>query len=151
MSLSINEFAVESIIPKRVLRYLHREGIVSEPLGHEDQVGLRFLEKVWGVKEVLRPQLSKLSMPARISLVRTADLASKWERYAYSRFRNQPQGTKLLMKIVREEIEVTFGFRLSKQQKNRLYTLRNRAQVARSREKNRAEKNLKTLLPCANK
>ena len=90
-------------------------------------------------------------MPARISLVRTADLASKWERYAYSRFRNQPQGTKLLMKIVREEIEVTFGFRLSKQQKNRLYTLRNRAQVARSREKNRAEKNLKTLLPCANK
>lgn len=135
MSLSISEFATNSVIPKRLLRYLHREAILLDPLSLENQICLRFLEQVWGRTEVLRPQLTKLSMKARLNCIRTADLTSKWERYAYSRFRNQAQGRKLPMTTVVEEIEITFGFRLSKQQKQRLYTIRNRAQVARHRQK----------------
>ncbi len=150
MSQSISEFVTNSVIPKRVLRYLHREGIILDPLSQENQICLHFLEQVWGCKEVLRPQLTKLSMKARLNFIRTTDLASKWERYAYSRFQNQEQGRKLPMATVVGEIEVTFGFRLNKKQKQCLHTIRNRAQVARHRQKNQADEDLESLLQSAN-
>jgi len=137
MIVTIVEYATTSQIPLRILRLLCRKGIIQDPLSREDMLGLQLLEKVWGRKEVLRPQLSRLSMKARLSFIRTADLPSKWERYAYSRFRNQEPGKKLAMQAVIEEIETTFWFRLNNRQRKRLYLIRNRAQVARHREKNR--------------
>lgn len=140
MSMTIREFAKDSRIPKGVLLYMHREGIIQDPLCQEDLIGLHLLEKVWGRKEVLRSQLAKLSMKARLSFIRTADLPTKWERYAYSRFRNQEEGKILAMQTVVEEIEITFGFSLSSQHVKRLYKIRNRAQVSRHREKNLSRK-----------
>jgi len=151
MSITIMEFAKDSIIPKKVLRYLNRAGIIQDPLPPDDHIGLQFLEKIWGRKEVLRAQLTKLSMKARLSFIRTADFSTKWERYAYSRFRNQEPGKKLVMQSVIEEIETTFFFRLNKQQINRLYKIRNRAQVARHRGKNPAEVDRQPLLQSTNK
>jgi len=151
MSMTITEFAKDSRIPKRVLRYLNREGIIEDPLGQEDWIGLQFLEKVWGRKDVLRPQVTKLSMKDRLSFIRTADLSTKWERYAYTRFRNQRDGKSLAMQIVVEEIEITFGFILNNQQIKSLYKVRNRAQVARHREKNISKKQNDPLLLSANK
>ncbi len=140
MVITITEFAKDSRIPKRVLRYLNREGIIEDPLCSEDRIGLLLLEKVWGRKEVIRSQLTKLSMRARLNFIRTADLPTKWERYAYTRFRNQKEGKSLPMQIVVEEIEITFGFSLNNQQIKSLYKVRNRAQVARHREKNLSKK-----------
>ena len=151
MSVTIREFAKDSRIPKGVLLYLNREGIIRDPLCREDHIGLHLLEKVWGRKEVLRPQLTKLSMKARLNFIRTADLPTKWERYAYTRFRNQEEGKSLAMQIVVEEIEITFGFSLNNQQIKRLYKVRNRAQVARHREKNLSNKQNNPLLQSANK
>ncbi|MBU0908430.1 MAG: hypothetical protein KKA54_01485 [Proteobacteria bacterium] len=146
MSITITEFAKDSIIPKKVLRYLNRAGIIQDPLCAEDRIGLQFLEKVWSKKEVLRPQFTKLSMKARLSFIRTADLPTKWERYAYTRFRNQEEGKSLAMQTVVEEIGITFGFSLNNQQIERLYKIRNRAQVARHREKNLSKKQNEPLL-----
>lgn len=140
MNITITEFAKDSSIPKRVLLYLNREGIIQDPLCREDHIGLQLLEKVWGKKELLRPQLTKLSMKARLCFIRTADLPTKWERYAYTRFRNHDQSKCLAMQIVVEEIEITFGFRLNNQQIKTLYKIRNRAQVARHREKQLSRK-----------
>jgi len=140
MSMTIREFAKDSRISKGVLLYMNREGIIQDPLCQEDLIGLHLLEKIWGRKEVLRPQLAKLSMKARLSFIRTADLPTKWERYAYSRFRNQEEGKILAMQTVVEEIEITFGFSLSSQHVKRLYKIRNRAQVSRHREKNLSRK-----------
>ena len=140
MGITITEFAKDSRIPKRVLRYLNREGMIEDPLCKEDQIGLLLLEKVWGRKEVIRSQLTKLSMRARLNFIRTADLPTKWERYAYTRFRNQKEGKSLAMQIVVEEIEITFGFSLNNQQIKSLYKVRNRVQVARHREKNLSKK-----------
>jgi len=149
-TMTINEFAGNSPLPRKVLLYLNRQGAIHDPLRREDLIGLHFLERVWGSKEVLRPQLAKLSMKARLSLIRTAALQTKWERYAYSRFRNHKDGKKLAMQSVIEEIEVTFSFTLSQQHIRRLYKIRNRAQVARHREKI-AAKLPGPLLHCANK
>jgi hypothetical protein len=135
MNMAITAFSKDSSIPKKVLRYLNRQGFIQDPLSPEDRIGLEFLEKVWGKKEILRPQLSRLSKKARLGFIRTADLATRWERYACSRFQNQEAGKKLAMQTVIEEIEITFRFRLTKQQINRLYKIRNRVQVARHREK----------------
>lgn len=151
MSMTIREFARDSPIPKRVLFYLNREGIIQDPLCREDHIGLQLLEKIWGRKEVLRPQMAKLSMKARVNFIRTADLPTKWERYAYTRFRNREESKGLAMRTVVEEIEITFGFSLNKQQIERLYKIRNRAQVARHREKNRAGNQSESLLQSVNK
>jgi hypothetical protein len=147
----ITEYATVTSIPRNILRYLNSEGIIEDPLGEEDYIRLRFLEQVWGNKKILRSQLSRLSLQARENFLRTADLPSKWERYASTRFYNLEDGKKLPMANLIEEIQTTFGFLLSKKQVSRLYKIRNRVQVARHREKIRAEKDRDSLLQSANK
>ena len=133
---TIAEYARQSPIPKKVLLLLNRENLIQDPLSDEDQIGLHLLEKVWGRKDVLRPQLNWMSMRTRISFVRSATLNSKWERYAYSRFFNQEQGTGLSLETVVEEIQATFRFRLSKRQINRVKTLRHQVWIAKNRPRN---------------
>ncbi len=149
--ISITEYAKTTSIPKRILSYLHRQGIIQDPLSQEDLIGLHFFEQIWGNKELLRAQLSRLSMKTRLSFLKTADLATKWERYAYSRFHNLPPGTKLPISAVIEEIQTTFRFLLKKQQIKRLYQIRNRAQVAKHRKKIDAANKQDSLLQDANK
>lgn len=136
---SIAEYSQHSPIPKKVLLMLNREGILKNPLCEDNLIGLQLLEKVWGKKEVLRPQLSRMRYKVRLSFLRTVDLASKWERYAYSRFRNQEPGTQLSMRQVIEELQATYLFKLSKQQIKRVEAIRKRARMARNRDKKRAE------------
>jgi len=150
MKTTIAEFSENSSIPKRVLLYLNREGLIQDPLCQEDRLGLQFLEKIWGKVEVLRPQLTRLSRKARLSFVTTAGLPSKWERYAFTRFRNQKQGSSLTMRTLVEEIESTFGFSLSSQQVKALGKIRNRVQVARHRQKKSKPKKDGHLLPSGN-
>lgn len=138
--IPLSEYAKEISIPKRILRYLEREGIIADPLNREDQLCLQFLEKIWGNKEILRAQLSRLSLKARHSFLRTADLPTKWERYASSRYFNLAPGQKLEMSTLIEEIQTTFCFLLTRQQIKRLYKIRNRVQVAKHRVKKRADK-----------
>jgi hypothetical protein len=131
---TIAEYAQESVIPKRTLTYLFRREIIQDPLQNDDLIRLQFLEQVWCDRELLRLQLRRFSLKARTSLIRTANLDTKWERYAYTRFRNQEEGSILSMYRVVDEIETTFGFKLNKQHIKRLRRVRNRAQVARHRE-----------------
>jgi len=147
----ITEYATVTSITRNILRYLNSEGMIEDPLREEDYIRLRFLEQVWGNKKILRSQLSRLSLKARESFLRTADLPSKWERYASTRFNNLEDGKKLPMAALIEEIQTTFGFLLSKKQISRLYKIRNRVQVARHREKIRAENDRDSLLQSANK
>ena len=147
----ITEYATVSSIPRNILRYLNREGFIQDPLCHEDFLRLRFLEQIWGNKKILRSQLSRLSLKARQNFLRTADIPTKWERYTASRFHNLEPGTKLPMRTLIEEIQTTFCFLLNKQQINRLYKIRNRVQVARHREKNRADNDRNSLLQNTNK
>lgn len=88
-----------------------------------------------------------MSLRARKSFLQTAELTTKLERYAYSRFVNNETGTRLSMTRVVAEIESTFGFVLNKAQVKQLYRLRNRAYAA----KHRREKISAALLPSANK
>lgn len=134
-------------IPKRLLSYLVRKGVLSQPPSQEEILGLHFLATIWGDKEVLRAQVAKMSFRARKSFLQTAGLTTKWERYAYSRFLNSPAGTRLPMTRVVVEIESTFGFVLNKAQVKQLYRLRNRAYAAKHRRK----KISAALLPSANK
>jgi hypothetical protein len=149
--MNVIEYAKMSQLPKRVLLYLQRERVIEDPLSPDNVIGLQFLERIWGKKELLRAQLSRLPLKARLSFLRTADLPTKWERYASSRYYNLAPGKKLEMAMLIEEIQTTFSFVLSKQQIRRLYTIRNRVQVARHREKIREKKKQNALLQSTNK
>lgn len=133
----ITEYKKVSSIPQNILRYLNRNNLIQDPLSHEDFIALRFLEQIWGNKKILRSQLNRLTLKARQSFLRTADLSTKWERYASSRYYNLEPGKKISMEALIEEIQTTFSFLLSKNQISRLYKIRNKVQVAKHREKNR--------------
>jgi DNA-directed RNA polymerase specialized sigma24 family protein len=138
-TMFITHYAKVTSVPGNILRYLNTEGFIEDPLSQDDFLRLQFLERIWGNKKLIRSQLSRLSIKARKSFLRTADLQTKWERYAYSRFFNLESGQKLPMGALIEEVQTTFSFLLSKKQISSLYKIRNRAQVARHRKKNQQE------------
>jgi len=137
MIMHIDEYAKTSPISKRILRYMNRIDLIEDPLLADEIVALQFLSQIWGNREVIRAQLNRLSMKSRLNFLKTADIPTKWERYAYSRFSNLESGKTLPMETLIEEIQTTFCFLLTQQHISRLYKIRNRVQVARHREKNK--------------
>jgi len=101
--------------------------IVHNPLTNENITGLNLLENVWGRREVLRTQLAGFSKKRRLNLIETADIPTKWERYAYSRFHNLQPGKRLSMEQVINEIELTFNFTLKAAHIKRLYQIRRKS------------------------
>jgi hypothetical protein len=130
---TITEYSRKSPLPRKILLLLQRKQIIQDPLTQEDLIGLHLLEQVWGDRNVLRPQISRMSRSTREKFIRTVALSSKWERYAYSRYFNQEPGSRLSLKQVIEEIQITFRFELSKQQISRIRNIRSKAQVAKYR------------------
>ena len=131
---TITEFSRKSPLPRKILLLLQRKEIIQDPLTQENLNGLRLLEQVWGDRNVLRPQISRMSRIAREKFIRTVALNSKWERYAYSRYFNQEPGGRLSLQQVIEEIQTTFRFELTKKQISRIRNIRSKAQVARYRD-----------------
>ncbi len=130
---TITEFSRKSPLPRKILLLLQRKQIIQDPLTPENQIGLRVLEQVWGDRNVLRPQISRMSRLAREKFIRTVALSSKWERYAYSRYFNQEQGNRLSLQQVIEEIQTTFRVELTQHQISRIRTIRSKAKVANYR------------------
>ena len=128
----IEEYARNSRLPLKALRWMVRQGIINDPLTTEDQAGLALLEKVWMRREILRIQIRGFSRKRRRELMENADLETRWERYAFSRFRN---GERVRMKQVISEIEMTFNFQLDHWKIKRLYQIRRKVYNLRSREK----------------
>jgi hypothetical protein len=111
------------------------ERIISNPLTDEDLAGLSLLEKVWMRREILRSQLARFSKERRKKLIDTADLKTKWERYAFSRLMNMPSGKNLPMDRLVDEIELTFNFKLKHLQIRRLYKVKKRVYNQREQAK----------------
>ncbi|HFC00419.1 MAG TPA: hypothetical protein ENJ53_06395 [Phaeodactylibacter sp.] len=109
--------------------------IIQDPLTESDLIGLQTLEKVWMRRDYLRAQLSQFSKKRRQEFLEKVDLETKWERYAFSRFRNLPAGEKIGMKQLVDEIEMTFDFTLNWWQKKRLYQVRQKIYHLRMKEK----------------
>lgn len=116
-----------SPIPLKILYLLVNAQLINNPLTDEDLQKLLFLEKIWGNREILRTQLARFSMKRRLKLIETADIATKWERYAFSRFQNIQSGKRIAMEQVINEIEITFGFILKASHIKKLYQIRRKA------------------------
>ena len=132
--MEIKEYAKTSKIPLKTLRWMERIKTISDPLSDNDLIGLKLLEKLWGVHDFLRPQLSQKNIKYRKALIETCELESKWERYAFSRFMNLAPDKRLFMENLIAEIELTFRFRMSVFDIRKLYRVRKRAQRAKERQ-----------------
>jgi len=122
--MEIKNYAKDSRLPLKTLYWMVSRKIIHNPLTEEDVIGLKILEKLWGNREILRTQLARFSRKRRLALINTADIATKWERYAFSRFQNIQPGKKLAMNQVIDEIELTFGFVLQASHIKKLYQIR---------------------------
>ena len=144
---TITEFSRKSPLPRKILLLLERKQIIQDPLTPENLNGLRLLEQVWGDRNLLRPQIARMSRLAREKFIRTVALSSKWERYAYSRYFNQEPGSRLSLQQVIEEIQMTFRFELTKQQISRIRNIRSKAQITRYRDMKKKARELSYIAP----
>jgi len=133
--MEIKKYARQSKLPLKTLRWMVKEKFINNPPDEFDLLGLELLEKVWMRRDYLRPQLSQFSKKRRQKLIETADLETKWERYAFSRYQNLPVDEKITMKQLIFEIEINFNFLLNHWQKKRLYQVRQKVYNLRKREK----------------
>jgi hypothetical protein len=116
-----------------------KQQLIHNPLTDEDKCNLNMLEKIWGKREVLRTQLAGFSKKRRLQLIETADIPTKWERYAFNRFKNLKPGKRLPMEQVINEIEFTYDFILKVSHIKRLYQARKKAynqRYAKGRQEN---------------
>lgn len=134
--MDLPAFAKTTNIPLKTLRSLVRRGHIQDPLTEEDKIGLLFLNKIWGDREVLRSQMALFSEKRRLSFAKTAGLETKWERYAFSRFDNLKPGQNLRMSLLVYEIQETFGFEPNIFQIKRLYRVRMMVYNRRQKAKN---------------
>ena len=135
--MNIEQYAKESKLPLKILRWMVRENMVQNPLSDTDLIGLSLVEKLWMRRDYLRAQLSQFSKKKRKEFLEKVDLKTKWERYAFARFRNLDDGDKVHMKQLVDEIEMTFNFTLDRWQIKRLYRVREKVYNLRRREKRR--------------
>lgn len=134
--MDLTEYATQSRLPRKILKWMEIKKLIHDPLTGEDLFGLKLLEKVWCNREVLRCQLSTFSKERRFKLIGSADLKTKWERYAYSRYCNLRSDEKLPMKMLIEEVQLTFNFQLNHSHIRKLYRVRKRVYNERTQLKN---------------
>ncbi|HIP40583.1 MAG TPA: hypothetical protein EYG88_14650 [Desulfocapsa sulfexigens] len=133
--MKITDYARQSKLPLKTLCWMVKEKFINDPLDEFDLLSLELLEKVWLKWDFLRPQLLKFSRKDRQALIETTDLKTRWERYAFSRYRNLAAEEKITMKQLIFEIEMNFNFLLNKWQKKRLYQIRQKVYNLRRNEK----------------
>ena len=138
MQVQIVEYAKNSRIPKKTLYWMRDRGFIRDPLTDENLTGLALLEELWGRHEILRAQLARLSHAGRRKMIDYADLETRWERYAYSRWKNVGEG-RLSMRQVCEEIRWTFGIKIDEAVLKRLNTIRQRVYRMRRKKTQKAE------------
>lgn len=131
--MDIETYAEQSPLSRKVLRWMVDTEMIKNPLSETDILGLQLIEKTWGKREILRAQLSRFSKIRRLQIINSADLETKWERYAYSRFSNLDEGERLTLKKLFNEIELTFDFTLNHAHKARIYRVRQRVYGERKR------------------
>ena len=139
--MDITEYAKQSQLSYKILRWMVAKEVIHNPLFESDIVGLQLLEKIWSRQEVIRSQLTKYSMERRLRLLENSQFETKWERYAYGRFRNLGKGKRLPMKQLISEIQTTFAFTPGYKEVKRLYKVREKAYNKRKNHKKKQNHN----------
>jgi hypothetical protein len=120
---TIYDFATTSVIPLKALKVMVKRGVIHENLRKSDLIVLKSCEKLWGCWEYQRHQISKYNKEERQRLISNPEY-SKWERWAYTRMMNTPQGKKIILKNIIKELEYAYLIELEPGQIKRIYEVR---------------------------
>jgi len=123
--MNIENYAKQSRkLSLKTMRFLVAQNIIQNPLTKQDFLVLVALEKLWLKMDYLRFQIGQLSYKKRLTFLEKADLKTKWERYAFARFKNLEKGKRIRISQLISEIELTYNFKLNKWHVKRLYRIR---------------------------
>ncbi len=142
--MQIYEFAKTSKLPLKTLKLIVKRGVIHETLTDDDFKVLAALENLWRCFEYIRPQISKESQEDRQRLITNVDF-SKWERWAYTRMMNVPQGEKIFIKNIVAELEYAFLIKLEPGQIKRIYQVRDKLYKDKKATKEKARSTNKLL------
>ena len=129
------DHGTDPVTTPKTMRFLTAENIIHDPLTEQDFIVLAALEKLWLKMDYLRFQIGQLSYKNRLTFLEKADLKTKWERYAFARFKNLEKGKSLRMHQLISEIELTYNFKLNRGHIKRLYRIRQKVYHLRLQEK----------------
>ena len=134
--MTIKDYAKRSRkLSLKTMRFLVAQNIIQNPLVEQDFIVLVALEKLWLKMDYLRFQIGQFSYKKRLTFLEKADLKTKWERYAFARFKNLEKGKRLRMNQLISEIELTYNFKLNHWHVKRLYQVRQKVYNLRKQEK----------------
>lgn len=134
--LIYNEIEKEFGLPARVIVEMQKRGALSkelDSLGPGDMAFLQFMQRIWGNKDLIRIQLSRITGERRVQLITTAgDFNLKvWEKWLLGRFTNlYKQGTKIKaskMTAILDELRGLYGTKPTSWVISRAYILRDLA------------------------
>lgn len=131
-------------LPTKVVRRMELLGVIANPLTDEDIAFLSKFAKTWGDIGIVRAQTRKMSVKAKKAFIETAALPSQWERWAYTRIKNDrpilgssPRNSQLIHEIRKY---FTLGNEISDDYlKRRLQQIRRMVTNAKYRERQRLE------------
>jgi hypothetical protein len=102
-------------LPLKVLRQLHKDGIIGDPVSDADLRGLAILAEIWGKVWYIRKMMAPLSMDYRRRIWLTPELSGP-ERYALSCYLNAKEGERILVKDIIGKVKHYLNVPLTKKQ-----------------------------------
>lgn len=146
--MDINEYAKQSLISRKTMYWMMNQKMIENPLNERDIAGLKLIEKIWAEKEIIQAMLSQYPKNRRLRLLEGVEFKTKWERYAYGRFRNLKNGKRVFMKVLIAEIETTFNFSMNHHQIKQLYKIREKAYNYNKKEQKKSLQNSNSDKKC---
>jgi hypothetical protein len=86
VDLTLREIAKSVDLPIGVVGRLQDLKVIGSPVTNEDMIFMKKYRKTWVNFFLLKNQLAKLSKKQRNDILIRPELATKWERWVYSRF-----------------------------------------------------------------
>jgi len=126
-----DELAQSFRIPRKALRLLQKNALLSFPPTEAEINNLSFLSHVWGKREFLKLQLACLSQKNRKKLLLTAEL-TKPESYVLNRYLNR-NGRRIYVRQLLDELRSYYGVPNSPDTKKLIRRMRRKARYIRTR------------------
>lgn len=124
----------EGVIPARIIIYLRKNWMLSDPLDEKSIEKLEFLNQIWRKQVILQSMMAGFSIKRRKKFVENSDFEERWERHAYALFKKRsisPTVNKhLTLPRVADEVEAYLEITLHPAQYAKLRKIKKKADDA---------------------
>ena len=121
--MTLREYSSTSRLALKVLFFIKKRKVISDPLTDEDVLFLQKFERLWCSDGLLKSQLAKLGIARSLRLIYTAKY-NPWESHCYSRAKNLLEQVGSVSEVeLCDEISEIFKIKTTESVKKRVRSL----------------------------